>query len=323
MSTYSGSIKQTDMDTVLEMLFFIPADDRDTWFRVGSAIKTLWGGNGFALFDEWSQTSPDHYRASSQRSQWRSFKPGVYGIGTIVYLARSHGYYGTKLSHKKIGKIAVNSESNNLRNEERKLARRAGKEARRMIDEAYMDTHAYLHAKGFPDTKRLCYTGMVKTRKGESFHVSRRLLVPVYGKKGNLQSAQLISVSGDKMFLPGGVMRGGRFAIGRGRHTWICEGLATALTLQKALDVLQPSNYKILVSFMASNILDVSVPDALVIADNDKPKPGQTWGVGERYARQSGCKWWQPSETGDLNDMYLAQGLSPVVSELREFVSAV
>ena len=128
MAKVYKSKKEIVDDEIVEMLFAIPSEERETWFRVGSAIKTVWGTSGFAIFDEWSRMAKSGYDSKSQRSQWRSFKPGVHGIGTIVYLAKTHGYHGEGLSHKDIDVIKADSESNNLEIKDKELAKRARRE---------------------------------------------------------------------------------------------------------------------------------------------------------------------------------------------------
>lgn len=74
-------------------LAVIPADDRDIWIRVGMALKSAYGDDGFALWDQWSATSVK-YDPKSVQETWRSFKKTGVGLGTIVYLAKQHGFTG-------------------------------------------------------------------------------------------------------------------------------------------------------------------------------------------------------------------------------------
>lgn len=65
----------------------IPADDRETWWRVGAALKSHFGESGRVLWDEWSGTSKK-YDPKTQDRVWRSFRRGGVTIGTIYHLAR-------------------------------------------------------------------------------------------------------------------------------------------------------------------------------------------------------------------------------------------
>jgi hypothetical protein len=82
---------QIDKDVIWQMLQFIPAHDRDTWITIGMALKSELGDGGFSLFDEWSK-SPDNYKSKSVISVWKSFKGGAVSIGSLVHLAKKHGW---------------------------------------------------------------------------------------------------------------------------------------------------------------------------------------------------------------------------------------
>lgn len=83
-----------ELDTRLvdDALRRIPSDDRDTWVRVGMAIKSA--GLGFDVFDEWSQsTASDNYSQRDTKSVWHSFKrEGGVTIGTLFAMAKQHGW---------------------------------------------------------------------------------------------------------------------------------------------------------------------------------------------------------------------------------------
>ena len=69
----------------------VPADDYDTWIKMGMAIKQHFGERGFALWDEWSATS-GKYDGSEMPRKWASFRRADVGIGSLYHLAREHGY---------------------------------------------------------------------------------------------------------------------------------------------------------------------------------------------------------------------------------------
>ena len=72
-------------------LRFIPADDRETWVKVGMAIKAELGDDGYSLWDYWSQTGQS-YNERDAHQVWRSFKSGPVQIATLFHIAREHGY---------------------------------------------------------------------------------------------------------------------------------------------------------------------------------------------------------------------------------------
>jgi primase-like protein len=84
---------QIDERTRIETaLGYIPADNRALWLRIGMAIKSALGEDGFALWDEWSRSS-ERYREAHSRSAWRSIRAeGGVTLGTLFYEAEKHGY---------------------------------------------------------------------------------------------------------------------------------------------------------------------------------------------------------------------------------------
>lgn len=86
--------KSLSKQDVVKLLAVIPADDRDTWWKVGAAIKNEWGDDGFDIWDEWSRTDAAKYKAQDQQRQWRSFKEDQITLGTIVHFAKENGWRG-------------------------------------------------------------------------------------------------------------------------------------------------------------------------------------------------------------------------------------
>jgi hypothetical protein len=78
----------------------IPANQYETWFQVGMALKDLgWERGdgtdlGFQLWDEWSQLCPDKYALAVLEEKWRSFRRSGVTAGTIYHLARQAGWNG-------------------------------------------------------------------------------------------------------------------------------------------------------------------------------------------------------------------------------------
>lgn len=51
----ANSYNRGDVERIREALQFIPSTDRDTWLRMGMAIKSELGEAGFELWDNWSR----------------------------------------------------------------------------------------------------------------------------------------------------------------------------------------------------------------------------------------------------------------------------
>jgi putative DNA primase/helicase len=75
----------------------IVADERDTWRDVGAALHSLnWGDKGFAIWTDWSRTSPGKFDDADQQKTWGSFNRPYEGApittATIFYMAGQLGW---------------------------------------------------------------------------------------------------------------------------------------------------------------------------------------------------------------------------------------
>jgi hypothetical protein len=95
-----------------ELLKFIPADERDVWLQVGSAIKTVMGEAGMPVWNAWAENGDGFKGDQDQERQWGSFKPGFYNAGTLVKLSRDNGWKASDLysqeAHTAAEQSAVN-----------------------------------------------------------------------------------------------------------------------------------------------------------------------------------------------------------------------
>lgn len=66
----------------------------DEWLRVGMAIHSERGDDGFELWNEWSAEDPDRYDIKALQSHWQTFREVTGGvtIGTAINMARENGY---------------------------------------------------------------------------------------------------------------------------------------------------------------------------------------------------------------------------------------
>ena len=73
-------------------LSYLDADDRDTWIKVGHALKSSEAPEAFGLWDEWSKTS-DKYDPADQRPRWRGFvsKSSIH-VESVFHLAQEQGW---------------------------------------------------------------------------------------------------------------------------------------------------------------------------------------------------------------------------------------
>jgi putative DNA primase/helicase len=210
--------------------------------------------------------------------------------------------------------------------EERREIARA---CERIVKAAIPAPHPYLAAKGFPyelglvieDVRPLLPSGELGERIARAMPECDGPLLIVPGRiGGDVTTVQFITPEGAKKNILGGAMGGAFHRIATGRETWVCEGIATALSVRAALRLLGRSA-TVLSAFSASNVARVAkaIPRAIIAADNDKPiEHLGGLGTGEFYARQSGCEWIMPPALGDWNDMHVRDGLRAVALLLRE-----
>lgn len=86
-----------DEATIMELrsaLAMIPSDDRDTWQRMGHALRTL-GDKGREIWEEWSRRS-SKYDATDAEHKWCSFRPTRTGYAAVFAEAQRRGWVNPK-----------------------------------------------------------------------------------------------------------------------------------------------------------------------------------------------------------------------------------
>lgn len=170
----------------------------------------------------------------------------------------------------------------------------AVKRAAFILSQTLLGKHEYLNTKGFTDSEDMIWG-----------HEGKKTLVVPMRVDGSLVGCQLIESDGSKKFLYGQRTNNAKLVIdNKGVHI-LCEGYATALSIQAALKKMS-RRYTIHVCFSAGNMKKVAVglPDGLIIADNDKS------GTGERVAKEIGWQYWMSDVVGeDANDTHQRVGL--------------
>lgn len=212
------------------------------------------------------------------------------------------------------------------RERERKLVERICTE---IVRGCRQDVHPYLKRKGFPDELGLVCDDPREFFPGGRFGEMLAKALPggqgpfliIPGRVGGkLTTVQFVTAEGEKKNILRGVQGGAFHRIATGRDTWVCEGIATALSVRAALRLLGAS-VTILSAFSASNVGQVAagIPGARIAADHDKPVEAlENMGAGEFYARRSRCPWTMPPDMGDFNDWHQRDGLRAVALHLKE-----
>jgi phage/plasmid primase-like uncharacterized protein len=174
----------------------------------------------------------------------------------------------------------------------------AAKEAQVLFDNAVqVVSHDYLTNKGICPNMARVFGG--------------KLIIPVYGSDGEIQSVQSIFSDGAKRFHSGGKMAGGHCWIGDPSDSetlLVAEGFATADSLHQA------TNLAVCIAFNAGNLQPVTQMIAsqyigkkiVICADNDSS------GVGMSKAKSCGVDIVLPTIDGDFNDMMSEKGIDAV-----------
>lgn len=319
-------------ETISEALSYVPSEDRETWCRMGMAVRDELGDEGFALWDSWSQ-SADSYNAADARTVWRSFKPGGgITIATLIYEAKSHGWKNGRTHHidaQELERFRQEAEARKRLEAEQRVAdqAKAAEEAERIWNAATpAASFSYLTRKGVRAVPGLRIGSWPQRDKSDC------LLVPMRDSSGRLWSLQAYfpepdaELGRDRDHLFAGKKQGCYFSIGGSDDQIIlAEGLATALSVYEA------TGSHCCVCFDRGNLAPVAevmrekFPDRRIIfaADNDiaegKPNYGLEAAIGA--ARSINGLVAVPHLDGkrvDFNDLHQSKGLEAVSAAIRE-----
>lgn len=269
--------------TLREMLAHLSPDmPRDEWATVAMALKSELGdGEGFDLFDTWSQRG-ETYRAADARSTWRSVKAGGgVTVGSLVHMAKAAGWRPSTVQTP-----APQPDPAAL---QAALATRRAAAEQERTRQAAQQSECAAHARELWGQATEDGAAPYVLRKGLSgphgarFAPGGVLRVPMCDGAGELWNVQDIAPDGAKLYAGG---KGGRKAglfhlIGKAADApvlLIGEGWATCATVHEA--TARP----VVVAFDAGNLSPVARelqrlhPDALVLllADNDRATEAST-----------------------------------------------
>jgi len=88
-------VQRADEDETRSALKYIPADDYDSWIRIGLILKCSLAEGGFALWNDWSKSSTKYEDESKCLEKWHELCPdGSLGIGTLFHMAQQNGWNG-------------------------------------------------------------------------------------------------------------------------------------------------------------------------------------------------------------------------------------
>jgi putative DNA primase/helicase len=243
-----------NLETIRAALHQVPAHDRDTWVRMGMAIKSELGEDGFDLWDEWSRQD-ESYRERDARSVWKSISAnGEVTISTLFHEAKRHGYKvdgHDRRTQPTAEDLRQRAEQEHVAAQaqaaEREKAAQLAIEVFGMAIPARAD-HPYLVRKGvapvvtlreLPAEELSRLGGYTPKSGGES--LSGRVLIAPVRNGDAISTLEFVDEGGRKSALAGGAKSGGYWPAqkkidgdGEGLTLYLAEGVATALSIHVA-----------------------------------------------------------------------------------------
>ncbi len=326
-----------DRNEIENALTYIDSTDRDTWLKVGTALKTELGASGFDLFDSWSQKAKN-YNARAVVDVWKSAIVGTSNVGFIFNQAKERGFTRQNAKPMSAAEIA----ERNRRNE--KLAKQAAIQKQKEQENATRKAlfvwnqstkanpnHPYLKAKGINDPIVL---SSIRQQGGS-------LVIPLKQGK-NIVGIQRIFENGNKFLPPNTPKRGSALIVGDtsqiAKGFYMAEGFATAATIAVA------TNRACVVCIDAGNLPEIAKKlkpfvdkhntPVLVCADIDADHKGEkkaneaaevlgkTAKVITPDFTANELQQWQDKHNGELptdfNDLQAIGGIARVKSALKD-----
>lgn len=306
------------VDAARAALNVIPSNDRDVWWRMGMALKSEFGEDGFQLFVDWSEGG-ETFDLGALKSSWKGFDVGgAVTIGSLIAEAKKYGF-----NPKDFAPITPLSKADRARLQKERKARElaAVVDLEAKYEAAAVDAaQVWAGASETGDSPYLVRKGV--QAYGLRFLPCGVLLVPLRDGTGKLWNVQRIVAKGGKRFPAGSRVSGCFHVLGdMASSAWvlIAEGYATAATLHEA------TGYAVVVAFNAYNIRHVAatvrqlLPYAqlLLCADDDmetEVKIGKNPGILSATAAAAavGGYWCRPqglmAGATDFNDVAVAEG---------------
>lgn len=327
-------------DLIRAALAHIPASlPRDEWARVGMAIKSEFpDATGQDLFEVWSATAEGH-DARATRSTWRSIKAGGgVGIGTLLHLAKEHGFVLPKTSEAP----AAPSPEVLAQRERERVERQQAEQARQQAAHAAAAADAGAQWEAASDTGASPYLARKGVQPhGVRFAADGCVLVPLRDAAGDLWNLQRIAPERpadgtDKLFLKGGRKSGLWHWCGDpagAQVLLIAEGYATAASLHQA------TGRPVAVAFDAGNLGHVAkalrqqhrAVLLVLCGDDDRATEARTGTNTGRVKAENAARAVRglavfpeglPDGGSDFNDMHQAQGLQAVGACVEAAIAA-
>lgn len=315
-----------------------PDCSRADWVRIGFALASEFGANGWPLFDDWSRGA-DSYDPKAARSTWRSIVRARGGarrasIGTLIHEAQRYGF-----------KFEAPKQTSDEAMAERERRRVEAQRRQEVADRERREAAARAAQRSADRWARASRTGeslylrrkAIDVPEAVRFEADGTILVPMIRydrpRESALVGVQAIRADGAKRFGAGTEKAGACCRLGVvvvGEPILVAEGYATGATVRQALGRRLP----VFVAFDAGNLAPaVTILRALhpqcpivICADDDWRTPGNPGRDKARRAARalSDVHLTYPVWPGerrerdtDFNDLHLAAGIGVVARQLR------
>ena len=335
---------ETDYDEVRNALTYLDPNDRETWWKVGAALKSEFDEGGRSLWEDWSRSYPK-WNERESNAQWKSFKYGHIHIGTLFHMAKANGFtFSQSYRAPSAEEIAHREAIWAVKREVQAAWDSAAKQhAQRTANTVWNSRNTrpadaafpYLQNKGIADPAVLSHVRI------NAYNGKEQLVIPMYDRPNHIVNRQAIDANGGKFFLPDGEVSGAYGKIAAPNADWmggvyLAEGFATAASIHTA------TGKPVVIAFNAGNLPKVAekmaamLPDntpIYIAADNDASQTGikkaaeaaQVLGSRARVVMPEfdegdiarfQTKHGQDALPSDFNDLHELQGLEAVKTAL-------
>lgn len=247
----------TDYEEARRALNHIDPNSREIWFRMGAAVHSEFGQEGFAMWDEWAKGG-EKYNAKDAKDVWNSCRAGRINIGTLFWEAKNNGFSHSQeysqpspelLQQREISKKEREAQAATQEIENQKKRDKTTYISQKRWEKAAPadPNHPYLVAKGIASAE------VLKSIRQEP--QSGKLLIPMY-QNNKLVSVQEISQDMQKTYPINATKSGSAMVIGDRSKIkegyLVAEGFATGATLHET------SGKPVIVAFDAGNVKRVA-----------------------------------------------------------------
>ena len=336
---------ETDYDEVRNALTYLDPNDRETWWKVGAALKSEFDEGGRSLWEDWSRSYPK-WNERESNAQWKSFKYGHIHIGTLFHMAKANGFtFSQSYRAPSVEEIAHREAAWAVKREVQDAWDKVSRDhAARTANIVWENANTRPADAGFPylSDKGITDPAVLANARINRFKDEDRLVIPMYDRPNHIVNRQAIDANGGKFFLPGGEVAGAYGKIAAPNSDWtgsvyLAEGFATAASIHMA------TGKPVVIAFNAGNLPKIAAKMAQILpknapvyiaADNDASQTGikkaaeaaQVLGncarvvmpefTGDEIARFQ-QKHGQDSLPSDFNDLHELRGLDAVQSALN------